>query len=149
MKELITHAIQNTRRFSPSFLPIVLIFFSLSKTNGQGPGNHVTWKIATFYNAANSDTINRSCEFVVFDSGSILWKQNEGTKIYEFVVTTATGTWSNFDEDGSITYHVTRAGLNGTLRFQRDEGVVRIYMTFMQNGTNIMPYTFNVVQIQQ
>ena len=105
------------------------------------------WKAYSVENLEQGEELTRASEFVFDSSNSILWKQDNGNKIYSFEIISVAGAWSDVSQDGFATYTVSRAGLTGTLKFHRSGGQYTVNMNFVRDGKNVMPYIFNVSSV--
>ena len=105
------------------------------------------WKASSVENLEQGEELTRASEFVFDSSNSILWKQDNGNKIYSFEIISVAGAWTDLSQDGVTTYTVSRAGLTGTIKFQRSSAQYTLSMNFVRDGKNVMPYIFNVSSV--
>jgi hypothetical protein len=97
-------------------------------------------------NAGQSSVFN--CLFTSSPT-AINWIQNEGEYTTSFPINSVSGTWSDVQGDGSVTFYVTFQDKTGEVTFSRENGLVTIRMKFMEQERNTTPYVFEVSTITQ
>jgi len=106
------------------------------------------WQSGEFYNTSNQETVSHQSKFTTGTS-EILWDQLNGESSYTFTIVSTDGEWNDVNTDGARVYHVTKGPTSGTLTFQRENGITKVTMEFIKNGTNVMPYVFTVSAVSK
>lgn len=124
---------------------LLFVFFNLAaSTFAQSvETQNLSWTVTGFHNNSNNDNMTLASRF---ETGPdlIQWIQKNGAFVYDFTVTGHTGSWTDASADGEITFNVTFRGQSGTIRFARQQGTVTIEPNILNNGNNMLTYTFNV-----
>lgn len=107
----------------------------------------LTWMVDT-YQATGSTTDVAQASHFVSSPQKVQWFQRNGTFVYDFTVTSISGSWNLVSSDGELTFHVTFRGFPGMIRFARAQGVTSVQTTVLKDTQNLLPYTFHVTTVQ-
>jgi len=109
--------------------------------------NTLKWVANSFENLANSDHVGGSSYFISSPT-KIEWVQKNGSKTYTFNIVSTQGIWTDVRTEGKFSADVRIGDRTGTIYFSRVNNSVTIEMKFVLEGKNIMPYKFNIEQIE-
>jgi len=129
------------------FVCLMLTRFQAAAQTLSVTQDTLQWHVSALFDQAADSTGSFSCSFITYGQGRILWLQKEGTYSTEFSVSSAEGSWSNIQQPGSVTYHVSCFGKHGDLIFMRSQSGTSIRMVFLENNVNTMPLEFQVTSI--
>lgn len=125
--------------FFCAFLQLTVKAQSVESTN-------LTWAVTGFHNNGNNEDVTLTSRFETSPQ-LIKWIQKNGSMVYDFTVTGKTGSWTDLNADGEITFHVTLRDKTGTIRFARQQGRITIEPNIIKEGRNMLPYVFTVSTI--
>jgi hypothetical protein len=108
--------------------------------------SNLTWAVTGFHNNGNNEDVTLASRFETSPQ-LIKWVQKSGSMVYDFTVTGKTGSWTDLNADGEITFHVTLRDKSGTIRFARQQGRITIEPNILKEGRNMLPYVFTVSTI--
>jgi hypothetical protein len=103
----------------------------------------ITWEIDELNDLARDTTEVFHCKFITTPTG-IKWLQKNDGFINNFSVVSTSGSWGNLSLNGSYTFNVSFHEQTGKLSFERVDGLMHITMSFLEAGSNKMPYSFRV-----
>lgn len=107
----------------------------------------LSWNAIKAVDQTNQSEIVYSSTFVTQAGASVQWLQNDGSKVYDYTIDTADGTWPDVSQDGSITYHVTGRKVTGDMVFSKSQGQWSVRVTIYFNGNITMDYLFSIDQV--
>jgi len=109
----------------------------------------IRWTASEFFNKETLETSVGNSTFIINGEQTIVWAQPGSETVYEFEIIKRTGTWTNLDNDGELSFTVARKGKPGKLIFSRAGESVKVAMEFLREGVNAMPFTFTVTRIEK
>lgn len=80
--------------------------------------SNLKWKVDSLLDLRSNERFVYNCNFETTGHGSIVWNQNGGF-ISSMTVDSATGSWTNVQTNGSITFSIQYEEEPGTIRFER------------------------------
>jgi len=83
----------------------------------------IRWNASGFTDQATNVTVQKPCQFIVYGSSKIEWVQKGGSLVYTFLVTSVSGTWTDVNTNGTLTYQVTLDGTSGSIQVSRSGNV--------------------------
>ena len=107
----------------------------------------LSWNVAGLTDNRAHIVEDYDCEFLTFGSSKIVWIQRHQTE--EFSITGSSGVWQDLTKDGAMVHQFQYYGKPAKLSFIRSHGIARIHMEVMEDGSNVMPYVFDVTLIQK
>lgn len=127
---------------------IILFFFAFLPTiKAQSvESSELTWAVTGFHNNGNNEDVTLTSQFETSPQ-LIKWIQKSGSMVYDFTITGKTGSWTDINADGEITFNVTLRDKSGTIRFARQQGRITIEPNIIKEGRNMLPYVFTVSTI--
>lgn len=128
---------------------IILFFFALLQSAVKAQSvelSNLTWAVTGFHNNGNNEDVTLTSRFETSPQ-LIKWIQKNGSMVYDFTVTGKTGSWTDLNADGEITFNVTLRDKSGTIRFARQQGRITIEPNILKEGRNMLPYVFTVSTI--
>lgn len=102
----------------------------------------LVWQVDGLYDVAHDTTTTYSAKFVTNGHGNIDWIQTNDDS--DFVVSSFTNNWQNFEQPGSIEYSVKLDGKKGKLVISRSSSGIEIAITILDNGQNMLPFIFKI-----
>jgi len=112
----------------------------------SGDTDTLLWKVSGFHNITKNEDVTSYSDFTSHQN-KITWSQSGGDQINEFPVTSKEGVWPDVSQSGSVLFHVTWNGLNGTIQFAKEGGHTAITLEIYKEGANITPYLFSVSEV--
>lgn len=128
---------------------IILFFFAFLQPDVKAQSvesSILSWTVTGFHNNGNNEDLTLTSRFETSPQ-HIKWIQKSGSMVYDFTVTGKTGSWTDINADGEITFNVTLRDKSGTIRFARQQGRITIEPNILKEGRNMLPYVFTVSTI--
>lgn len=108
-----------------------------------------TWKASQVTDGRTSSTKASYTEFVTHGLTSVDWIQKNGELKTTFRITGTEGSWSNINNQGSITYLLEYENRSCKMRFERAASGLSISMDFGSEGAGTTRLTFKVDSVSQ
>jgi hypothetical protein len=126
-----------------TILLLSIIYTCTWATAQSVDSSNLTWHVDGFHNKSNNEDVTLASRFETSPQ-QIRWSQKGGAFVYDFEVTGKTGSWTELQVDGEVTFEVTFRGQSGTIRFARTQGKITIETSILKDGQNLLPYVFTV-----
>jgi hypothetical protein len=107
-------------------------------------GDVIEWSVDQLTDTKAGASMVFNCAFESHPGEKIVWIQEGGANINEFLIQGTIGSWPDLDQDGRIVYQVSYMGKSGQIVLSRTGGVLELGMEFMEQGENSLPYVFRI-----
>lgn len=134
------------------FLTILVVFATLIELRAQpiDPSKEtVKWISGSFYDNQFRSNTQLDCHFVTYGKQRIQWIQRNGALVYNLEVQHTKGNWTDIAKDGQLEYAVRSEGLEGTLTFRRESGMLSLVLKFPAEPTGPIDLVYSIVRIEK
>jgi hypothetical protein len=102
----------------------LLLTFSVRAQNITIQSDSIQWNATSFTDNLSHETYDMPCQFVSNGNQKIEWIQKSGTYVSTYTVGSTSGTWTDPNTNGSITYSISRNNVSGQLTITKtDQGI--------------------------
>lgn len=116
--------------------------------HGQDISNsRIQWKVESLVDLKTNSQFAYSCEFETFND-HVEWNQSGGFNS-RIDINSASGSWSDTSQDGSITYSVSYEGENGQMVLSRHNSKYTIRIRFGSESNPTLNQEFQVSSVTQ
>jgi len=110
----------------------VAAFFVAAMTNGNAQNiesDTIQWNSTNFVDLlADNTAVAVPCQFITKGISSLEWVQANGSYICTMQITSKDGSWTDLNNDGSITYNVTLDQIPGRVTLSRSGNSLKLLL---------------------
>lgn len=129
---------------------ILMLILSAVSANAQS-GNILTqtrtWHSEAGYDVTTSDSLSAVMRFVTVSADRIEHR-NHNNVLQTFDVVSTEGSWTNIALEGSMTYHVSHTGMEGTIKVERTTAGVFLTIDFSNPETGGVKIKYIINQVE-
>jgi hypothetical protein len=139
-------------RRSPHALLIIVFIaccFSATPVQAQNPlSDNIEWTASSLRDLATNEDFTIGCQFVTYGKSKINWIQDSGNSVSQLNVTSTIGSWSNINNEGSITYKFSDGTLSGELVISKS-GSQWVAELTMVGGTDDIRLRYSISSVKK
>lgn len=129
-------------------ITIILVqWLTISSFSQDITQTSLTWKVNYLNDQVSQQSLPYACSFKTNGSQDIVWKQRNGLLTSTLNVTGLTGSWTNIDSIGTVSYAITSGIESGSIAFERTAEGAFAYLTLSQGTAQPLRYKFSVSKI--
>jgi hypothetical protein len=120
-----------------NYILILLLLLTSTAFSQSVTTRDITWNSAKSVELHSSVDVNQSCKLVTRSNKQVDLVQSNGTTL-TFLISSITGTWSDPNTNGSITYKVTYQSRPGKITIQRTAAGIVANIDFTESAANAL-----------
>lgn len=116
---------------------VIVPFAVLCWLTGFGQQSEITWRTESIKDLRNNEEQSFTCEFRIYHGDRIDWVQGESQEQFNIISTEGALPEEGF---GSVTYHITKDGVTGTITIERSASNDVSLVLDLSQGTSLGAY---------